>query len=98
VLPDSIVTAIHRDDPSGKAALQLALLESGKAGYRKVATLRSRYFQQDLYTLLDPALQGTLGEIGFTVYLRHWSRERIAQHKEEIRDARRRSARPPRTP
>ncbi|MBY0279212.1 glycosyltransferase family 39 protein [Candidatus Binatia bacterium] len=72
VMPEWFATTIRRDRNSEARLAALDELESGRAGYREVARWRSSYFQEDLYTWLDPAFASDLymGELGFRVYLR----------------------------
>lgn len=72
VMPEWLATATRRDRNVAARLAALDDLESGRAGYREVARWRSSYFQEDLYTWLDPAFASDLfmGELGFRVYLR----------------------------
>lgn len=71
VLPEWLRISVDRDRNEA-AALDLAALDSGAAGYAEVSRLGSSYLNADLYTWLDPAFAGDLyvGEIGFRVYVR----------------------------
>ena len=72
VLPEWYEIAIERDMPGSAAAVDLAKLRSGAAGYKQAAAWSSGYLQRDFYTTLDPAFAADLwqGEIGFNVYVR----------------------------
>jgi 4-amino-4-deoxy-L-arabinose transferase-like glycosyltransferase len=72
VLPEWYATSVRRDDRRARFRTQLDQLEAGALGYREAARFESRYFQQDLYTRLDPAFASELsmGAVGFRIYLR----------------------------
>lgn len=72
VLPEWYATSVRRDDRRARFRTELDQLEAGTLGYREVARFESRYFQQELYTWLDPAFASELsmGAVGFRIYLR----------------------------
>jgi hypothetical protein len=72
VIPEIYAIAVRRLGTDPNAIESLERLESGEAGYEKVARWRSTYLQSDWYARLDPGFAVDLwqGEIGFVVYAR----------------------------
>lgn len=72
VVPDLVADWIRTRPEAEPLRGDLAALESGDAGYAKVAAWSSRYFSESLYTAIDPIFSADYpqGEIGFTIFSR----------------------------
>ena len=77
VVPDLVADWIRTRPEADLLREDLRALESGDAGYERVAQWSSRYFSEGLYTALDPMFSADYpqGEIGFTIYSRRGASE-----------------------
>jgi hypothetical protein len=71
ILPHWEAIYVRRDREVPALARDVALLESGEAGYYRAKRFSSWFLQRDFYTWLDPGFYGDLwqGDIGYDVYL-----------------------------